>query len=322
MKRLTARCLPLLFPLAFAGCSDAPPAGYGGYVEGEYVRIGAPLAGTLARLDVRRGDMVAARAPLFVLESEQERAARAEAEARVARAQAALANLEKGRRPAEVEAVRAQLAQAHAAAKASESDLERTRKLVAERFLPPQQLDSAIARRDSDRARVAELAAQVNVANLPARSDEIAAARAEVKAANDALAQAQWRLDQKAQAAPAAALVADTLYQPGEYVAAGAPVVSLLPPGNVKVRFFVPESIVATVRPGVMASVRCDGCDAPIDVRVDFVAPQAEFTPPVIYSRENRTKLVFLVEARATQPNAQLKPGLPVEVTLKPLERS
>jgi HlyD family secretion protein len=322
MKPLTARCFTLLVPLAFAACSDAPPPGYGGYVEGEYVRIGAPLAGTLARLDVRRGDMVAARAPLFVLESEQERAARAEAEARVAHAQAALANLEKGRRPAEVEAVRAQLAQAQAAAKASESDLERTRKLVAERFLPPQQLDSAIARRDGDRARVAELAAQVNVANLPARSDEIAAARAEVKAANDTLAQAQWRLDQKAQAAPTAALVADTLYQPGEYVAAGAPVVSLLPPGNVKVRFFVPESIVATVQPGSIATVRCDGCNAPIDVRVDFVAPQAEFTPPVIYSRENRTKLVFLVEARPTQPNAQLKPGLPVEVTLKALERS
>ena len=309
--------LVLVLPLAFAGCNKAPTPGYGGYVEGEYVRIGAPLAGTLARLDVRRGDTVAARAPLFVLESEQERAARAEAEARVAGAQAALANLEKGRRPAEVEAVRAQLAQARANAKASESDLARTRKLVAERFLPPQQLDSAVARRDGDSARVAELSAQVNVANLPARSDEIAAAKAEVRAASDALAQAQWRLDQKAQAAPVDALVADTLYRPGEYVVAGAPIVSLLPAGNVKVRFYVPESIVATVQPGATATVHCDGCAAPIDVRIDFVAPQAEFTPPVIYSRENRAKLVFLVEARPAQPNVQLRPGLPVEVTLK-----
>jgi HlyD family secretion protein len=317
MRPLVALGLLPVFPLALVGCNDAPPPGYGGYVEGEYLRIGAPLAGTLARLDVRRGDTVAARASLFVLESEQERAARAEAEARVARAQAALANLEKGRRPVEVEAVRAQLAQAQAAAKASESDLERTRKLVADKFLPPQQLDNALARRDGDRARVAELTAKVTVANLPARSDEIAAARAEAKAANDALAQAQWRLDQKAQAAPTSALVADTLYEPGEYVAAGAPVVSLLPPGNVKVRFYVPETIVATVRRGAIATVRCDGCEAPIDVRIDFVAPQAEFTPPVIYSRENRAKLVFLVEARPVQPNARLTPGLPVEVTLQ-----
>jgi HlyD family secretion protein len=317
MRPWSALCLLPAFPLALVGCNDATLPGYGGYVEGEYLRIAAPLPGTLARLDVRRGDTVEARAPLFVLESEQERAARAEAEARVARAQAALANLGKGRRPAEVEAVRAQLAQAQAAARASESDLERTRKLVAERFLPPQQLDSAIARRDGDRARVAELSAQVSVANLPARSDEIVAAHAEVKAANDALAQAQWRLDQKAQAAPTGGLVADTLYRPGEYVLAGAPVVSVLPPGNVKVRFYVPEAIVATVQPGAIATIRCDGCDGPIDVRVDFVAPQAEFTPPVIYSRENRAKLVFLVEARPALPNVQLKPGLPVEVTLK-----
>ena len=206
--------------------------------------------------------------------------------------------------------------QAQAASRASESDLERTRKLVADRFISAQQLDNALARRDADRARVAELTAQVSVANLPARSDEIAAARAETRAAEDALTQAQWRLDQKTQVAPTAAIVSDTLYEPGEYVAAGAPVVSLLPPGNVKVRFYVPEPIIATLRTGATASVRCDGCEAAIEVRVDFIAPQAEFTPPVIYSRENRAKLVFLVEARPVHPNAQLKPGLPVEVAL------
>ena len=91
---------------------------------------------------------------------------------------------------------------------------------------------------------------------------------------------------------------------------------SLLPPGNVKVRFYVPEPVIATVKPGVTATVRCDGCGAPIDVRVDYVAPQAEFTPPVIYSRENRAKLVFLVEARPAKPADVLRPGLPVEVTL------
>ena len=310
------RSAAVIAALVVSACGDAPPPGYGGYVEGDYVRIGSPLGGTLSKLDVRRGDSVAARAPLFTLESEQERAARAEAEARVARAQAALANLEKGRRPVDVDAERAQLAQAQAAARASESELERTRKLVADRFLSPQTLDNAIARRDSDRSRVVELTAQVGVANLPARSDEIAAARAEVKAAADALAQAQWRVDQKAQVAPTAAVVADTLYEPGEYVAAGAPVVSLLPPGNVKVRFYVPESIVASVRTGSTALVRCDGCAAPIEVRIDFIAPQAEFTPPVIYSRENRAKLVFLVEARPLRAGEALKPGLPVEVAL------
>jgi len=107
------------------------------------------------------------------------------------------------------------------------------------------------------------------------------------------------------------------LYRPGEWVAAGSPVVSLLPPGNVKIRFYVPEPALATLRRGAAVSVRCDGCSAPIAARVAFIAPQAEYTPPVIYSRENRSKLVFLVEARPDVPNAALHPGLPVEVSLE-----
>lgn len=312
--RPSASIAPIACIALLAGCDRAPPPGYAGYVEGEYVRVAAPIAGTLAKLAVRRGDTVAASAPLFTLESEQEAHARAEAQARVARAQASLANLEKARRTPEIAAVQAQLAQARAALVASEATLERARKLVADKFLPPQQYDEALALRDRDRARVAELASQVEVARLPARTDEIAAARAEANAAAEALAQAQWRVDQKAQAAPSAGLVEDTLYRVGEWVAAGAPVVSLLPPGNVKVRFFVPETAVAQVRPGTSASVRCDGCGEPIAVRIDYVAPGAEYTPPVIYSRDTRAKLVFLVEARPLQAQAALRPGLPVEV--------
>ena len=307
----------ILYPalaLALTACNNAPPAGFPGYVEGEYVRVAAPLSGTLLQLAVERGTPVVKDAPLFTLESAQERAARAEAEARVRQAQAALANLEKARRPPEIAAARAQLAQAQASLRQSEADLQRTQKLVADKFLPPQKRDEAIAARDRDRARVAELAQQVQIANLPARSDEIAAANAEVKAAADALAQAQWRVEQKSQTAPAAGLVVDTLYRPGEWVAAGAPVVSLLPPANVKVRFYIPEAIIATVRVGEAVVVRCDGCGADIAASIRFIAPQAEFTPPVIYSRENRSKLVFLVEARPDTPNAALHPGLPVEV--------
>ena len=302
--------------LLTAGCRDTPPSGFPGYVEADYVRIAAPLGGSLARLSVQKGDQVAAAAPLFALESEQERAARAEAEARVRKAQAAVADLEKAKRPPEIAAVRAQLAQVQAAARQSEADLDRARKLVADKFLPPQKLDEALAARDRDRARIAELAAQVTMANLPARVDEIAVARAEAKAAEDALAQAQWRVDQKTQTAPVAGLVSDTLYRPGEWVAAGTPVVSLLPPGNVKIRFFVPEPVLASVRQGASVSVRCDGCAKVIAAKIAYIAPQAEYTPPVIYSRENRAKLVFLVEARPETPDPALHPGLPVEVTI------
>ena len=319
MKRNISTMLALT---ALVGaCGEAPPVGYPGYVEADYVRVAAPLSGTLAKLSVKKGDLITALAPLFVLESAQEAAARAEAEARVRKAQAALADLEKARRPPEIAAVRAQVLQAQASLRQSEADLERARKLVAEKFLPPQKLDEALAKRDGDRARVAELSAQVTLANLPARADEIGAARAEVKAASDALAQAQWRVDQKTQTAPAGGVVNDTYYREGEWVGAGAPVVSLLPPSNVKIRFYVPEPQLSTLRMGAPVTVRCDGCAQSVAAKVSFIAPQAEYTPPVIYSRENRAKLVFLVEARPDAANAALHPGLPVEVAVASTER-
>ena len=309
-------CTLALAALCVSACGQHTPAGFPGYVEAEYVRVSAPLGGSLARLSVVRGDQVGLNSPLFALENEQERAARAEAEARVAKAQASLADLEKGRRPPEIDAATAQVDQAQAALTQSEADYARTQQLVAQKFLSPQRLDDATAARSRDRARVAELRAQLQITRLPARSDAIAAARAESKAASDALAQAQWRLDQKTQLAPAAALVVDTLYREGEWVGAGAPVVSLLPPGNVKIRFYVPEAQLASLRPGGTVRVRCDGCASDVDARIAFIAPQAEYTPPVIYSRENRAKLVFLVEARPATPVPFLHPGLPVEVSL------
>lgn len=316
--RLRLRDAALAVSLAAAaltGCSERPSGYFAGYAEGEYVRVASPLAGTLETLRVRRGNEVAAGAPLFALESEDERAARAQAEAQLAQAQASLADLEKGRRPPEVNVARAQLAQAQASLRQSEADLSRTQKLVSDHFLPRQQLDAALAARDRDRAQVAQFSLEVEIARLPARSDAIAAAGAASKAARDALAQAQWRVDQKTQVAPVAGLVNDTYYLPGEWVAAGAPVVSLLPPGNVKLVFYVPEVQLSAVRIGERVDVRCDGCAQPIAARVRFVSPQAEFTPPVIYSRETRAKLMYRVEAYPEAATAVLHPGLPIEVT-------
>jgi HlyD family secretion protein len=164
---------------------------------------------------------------------------------------------------------------------------------------------------------VSELKAQLAAAKLAARPDEIRAAQAASAAAREALAQAEWRLDQKSSRAPRDAQVTDTLYVQGEWVAAGSPVVTLLPPTHTKVRFFIPETILGSIRVGQSVSVRCDGCGEPIAAQVSYISSQAEYTPPVIYSRENRAKLVFLVEARpAPAEAARLHPGQPVEVRL------
>ncbi|WP_457333201.1 HlyD family secretion protein [Rhizobacter sp. P5_C2] len=302
---------------ALAACSEPPAEGYAGYAEGDYVRLSAPVAGTLTRLHLQRGDRVDAAAPAFVLEQDSERAAREEAESRLRAAQQQLLNLQQGRRPDELAAARAQLAQAQAALALSTAELARTAKLVAEQFNSPATLDQARSKVASDQAHVNELAAQLRLANLGARTPEIAAAAQEVKAAQAQLDQAEWRVAQKTQRVPAAADVVDVLYREGEYVPLGGPVLTLLPPGNIKARFFVPQAVVGSLRVGQAVSLRCDGCGAPIAARLSFVAREAEFTSPLIYSRENRAALVFMVEARPEPADARrLHPGQPLQVLL------
>jgi len=307
--------LPLVFLLAACTPGEAPLQGY---AEGEYVRVAGPIAGTLVKLDVARGSTVEPGAPLFTLEAESEGAARREAGERVLTAEARLANLRKGRRPTELDAVRAQLAQADAAQRLSTAELARAEDLVRRNFQSRQTLDEARAASERDRARVAELKALLATAELPSRPDEIRAAEADANAARQALAQADWRLRQKRAFASVAGTVTETLYVAGEWVNAGSPVVTILPPGNLKARFFVPETRLGAVRVGQDVQLRCDGCAAPIAAKITYIAPQAEFTPPVIFSKDSRAKLVFLVEARASPgDSAKLRPGQPLDVTLQ-----
>jgi HlyD family secretion protein len=159
---------------------------------------------------------------------------------------------------------------------------------------------------------------QVDVANLPGRTRQIDAQAAQVKAAQAEVAQAQWKLDQKRVAAPHAGLVYDTLYRVGEWVQAGNPVVQMLPPQNVKVRFFVPETIVGALAMGRAVAIHCDGCAADVPAKITYVSSEAEYTPPVIYSNESRAKLVFMIEAHPSVADApKLHPGQPVEVSLQ-----
>lgn len=302
--------------LLVAGCGPKAPAPWQGYVEGEFVRVAAPFAGTLVRLDAQRGQSVQPGAPLFALEAENEEAARREAVERARRAQAQVEDLRSGKRPTEIASAQAQLAQAQAALAFSEKELMRQQDLVDKGFVSRQRLDEARSARDRDRSRVAQLQAELATTRAGFRSGEIRAAEAEAAAAREALAQADWRLRQKAVTSPVAGSVTDTLFVTGEWVPAGAPVVSLLPPPNVKVRFFVSEEALGGLRLGQKVGIGCDGCGERIAAPITFIAPQAEFTPPVIYSKDSRGKLVFLVEARpAPQDAVRLHPGQPVDVT-------
>jgi HlyD family secretion protein len=306
----------LLLSALLAGCGGpTTESALSGYAEADLVYLAASSAGNLQTLAVRRGDPVKRGQVLFALDADAEAITREGAVARSERADAQAADLRKGKRPDEIAAIDQQLAQAQATLAGSNSSLKRNQRLVEQGFIAPLQLEGLLAARDRDAARVRELQAQSRLASQAARTDQITAAAAEVRGTQADLALARWREGQKQRAAPADALVYDVMYRVGEWVPAGAPVLALLPPGAVKLRFFVPQSMLARVAVGGQVKVSCDGCPGALSARITYISPQAEYTPPVIYSNESRSKLVFLVEALPESGSA-LKPGQPVDVRL------
>ena len=318
MKKMLPGIVALLISL-MAGCSSAPSDSgtLEGYVEGEFVYITAPMPGKLGTLFVQRGAQVKTGDPLFELENIQEKATRDETKLRLAQLRAQVADAKKGRRPTEIDATTAQLNLARTALQFSEKELLRQERLLAASVISAQDVDRTRSQRDQEQQRVAQLEAELGTARLGLRGDQIAAAEAGMKAMEATLSRSEWDLAERRQVAPAAGLVFDTLYRRGEWIAAGRPAVVLLPPQNIKVRVFVPQPLLAKIHPGDRAQVTVDGGAAPVSAVVNFISPQAEYTPPVIYSRESRQKLVYMVELTFTPATAaRLHPGQPVTVRL------
>lgn len=304
--------------LTLTACRRAPEEGrWQGYLEGEYIHVASPLGGRLERLAVQKGDRVDAGATLFVLDRTPELATQREAIERVRQAEARLADLTKGQRPTELAALEARVAQARTAAELSARELARLTRLHEAQVLSEGEFDRARLAHEANEKQVTETTALLATARLGARADAVAAAEADVAAARAALERATWNVEQKSPAAPAEARVYDTLYREGEQVGAGLPVVSLLPAGQLKVRFFVPEAELATLKPGDLVRVSLTGRDPPLEARIRFLSPQPEYTPPVLYNRQNRAKLVFMVEATPVDPTLarDLHPGQPVDVS-------
>src|SRR5438132_1182914 len=226
-RRLVRAAGALILLLLLGSCSDPPKNRFQGYVEGEFVYVASPLAGTLESLQVRRGDQVKAGDPLFALDETPEKAAREQIEAALV---------------------------------LSEAEYARQDKLFRTGAAATQDLDRARSTRDQDKRR---------------------------------LTQTDWSFLQKRQAAPQAGLVYDTLYRQGEWVAAGKPVVALLPPQNIKVRAFVPEPRIGSIHHGDGVRVTVDGVRDPFIGKVSYISPRAEYTPLVIYSREAQPTIAF-----------------------------
>ena len=286
-----------------------------GYVEGETLYLATPVSGTVKQMLVQRGERVRAGQPLFVVDTAQVGAARDQAQAQVAAAQAQAQDARKGVRPTELAVYDANVAAAEAQLRDAAAVLGRVRPLVQKGIYAPARLDDAQAAHDAAQARLRAARRQRDAATLGAREDQVRAADSQVAQAQAGLSAASARLADTTPVAPAAARVEDVLYQAGEWAIANQPIVALLPDDRIKIRFFVPERSLSAYATGKTVRFSCDGCAEGLSAKITYISPRPEFTPPEIYSREARDRLVYLVEAL---PSARLSPGQPVDVV--PLE--
>jgi HlyD family secretion protein len=276
-----------------------------GYVVADAVYMTSPVAGTLANVSVRRGQRVAAGASLFQVDPTQRAAGTEQARAQISANQAQV-----GQQQAALAKAREDLAVAQAEADRQGAQFRRLAAAQAEKA-------GSVAQLDIDQARAAYRAAlkRRDAANsqLRAASSAIDAARAQVQGAQAGLTSARRQLSELAPVAPSAGRVEDVMFKTGETVPANVPVVSIVPDGEVKVRFYVPQALVAAYKAGRKVAIACDGCAGGMTATVDFVATEPEFTPPVIYSLDARQKLVFMVEAVPSNGRV-LVPGQPIDV--------
>lgn len=272
------RTVILSLALLAAACGDRQASNMlQGYGEADYIYLASQETGVVRELNVREGDTVEAGARVFSLDPD-----RLSLNEQTATAQSAAA----------AQAVRTAQAQSTLA----QRNYARGAELFERGFYPR-------ARLDSDRAA------------MDAANAQLAQARREAGAAGAATGLARERLRDVSAEAPAAGTIERIFHRPGEVVPAGQPIAALLTPENMKVRFFAPQAMLAQLPVGARVLVSCDGCSEPIEGRVSFVATEPQFTPPVIYSLDQREKLVFLIEARfgAATP---IRPGMPVDVRI------
>ncbi len=272
---MNAYRLGLVFLLVLAGCEKPQQGRWLGYAEGDTAFVSAPTPGWVTDVAVQRGAWVKKGDPLFTLDDTSQVAARDSAQAAIAQAQG-------------------QMGQAEANLDLTRKQFERQQGLVRA---------GATSRQLYDEAKSAYEAAQAQVEQITANENQ----------ARASLANAAYQLSQRQIASLTTGRVQDVYYRTGEFVQASVPVVAILPPENIYVRFFVPEDQFARIHLGQKVKVHCDGCADAITATISFIASREEFTPPVIFSNQSRKQLVFKVEARAPG-GLKLNPGQPVDV--------
>ncbi|NQV72231.1 HlyD family efflux transporter periplasmic adaptor subunit [bacterium] len=314
---LLRNCLLAVALIGTWGCKTAEDGNaIIGYVEGEYIYISSPQTGLITSTTFELGDIVSRGDTLFALENELETLMYEEARGRTAQARAQAENLYTGARPEELAALDAKLQEAKAQLTLAQAEYDRKYPLVEKEILAAAEGDALIAALTRAKASVRSAEEAITVAKLGGRDAAKTAAEATEASAIAALRQTEWKLNRRIVRATVPGAVEMVFHRQGEFVSTGAPVLAILPPDNIKVRFFVSQELVSTIQLGQTVQFKPDGIGEAVSATVSFIAKEAEFTPPVIYSKDARQKLVFMVEAHLPQ-GVSLRPGLPVDVTLK-----
>ncbi|CAM2932516.1 HlyD family secretion protein [Legionella worsleiensis] len=305
----------ILMIVLLNGCSGNEHKQFSGYVEGENIYLASPFYGVLNFLKVQRGQHVKRGELLYRLDPNPQQMNISSIEGELAQAQSQLADLKKPRRLQEIEAIEAQIQQTNAQITLADIRVSRYQKLVDKQASDIDSLDAALAYLQQQKELKAQYEANLALAKLGSREDLIKGQQGVVDSLMAKLHVAQWELAQKTIYAPAEGIIFDTYYLQGEYVAAQQPVLSLLTPENIRIEFFVPLAFLNQLRVGQQISFACEGCQKRNSAIISYISPDAEYLPPLVYSRDNNSKLVFRIKAHITNPTL-FKPGQPVMVTL------
>ncbi|MDX9689407.1 MAG: HlyD family efflux transporter periplasmic adaptor subunit [Proteobacteria bacterium] len=303
----------LIAALGFGGTTEVT---YQGYVEASYVLVSPQIGGILENLSISKGDRITKDTPLFTLEREAQQIALDRARSQVRGRKATLDDLTKAKREPEIQALFAQRDQAAAAFDFAGANWNRDKKLIATKAISQAEADRSRTSYESARAKLQEAEAALATGRQSiGRNDAIRAAEASLSIAENDEASALWALEQKQIKAPTEGLVFDTLYKKGEYIPAGQAVISLLPPENIKVRFFVPSPDIEAIKIGQNVTLETTQ-QKKSTAKIVYVSPTAEYSPPQLFNRDNREKLLYMIEAQPENYEPSLHPGQPIDVSI------
>jgi HlyD family secretion protein len=296
-------------------CGSSDKNTFQGYVDSQLAYIASPYSGILKTLKVNKGQWVKKNQLLFILDPDPQALVVKQAQADLEQAAHTLKDLENPKRPQEIDAIKAQIAQTEAALELAKIRVARRQKLFERQAGDKESVDLALADVKEQTQLKQQYEANLRLALLGSREEQIRAQQQQIAALTSKLAEAKWDLAQKTVYASNEGYVFDTYHIPGEFVPNQQSVLSILAQEDIYINFFIPVELLSKIHLKQKVRIECDGCDFTAEASIGYISPQAEYLPPLVYSRENNSKLVFRVEVYLK--NTELfRVGQPVRVHL------